>query len=96
MSRNDGGIGKADPWPTNDMPIHESDPSPHQSDGYHNRLPLGGHLEGGSDYWLDCMVYPERPEKATGNEMSRADIADRGFCVTVGTLTGRKPGPYPD
>jgi len=96
MSRNDGGIGKADPWPTNDEPIHEQNPSPHQSDGYYNRAPGGGHYEAGSDYWLDCMVYPDRPNKATGYENDRADFEDRMFRVNLNTVLGRKPGPCPD
>lgn len=96
MSRRDGGIGKADPWPTNDTPIVEQNPSPHQSDGYDNRLPLGGHQEGGSDYWLDQLIYPNRPQMATGMPTDRADLAGRNFYVSPGNLTGRKVGPSTD
>jgi hypothetical protein len=96
MARGDGGLGKADPWPDNDTPIHEQDPSPHQHDGYANRLPGGGHYEGGSDYWLDCMVYPERPEIGTGNSEGHADFDSRMFRVNLGNLTGKKVGPSTD
>lgn len=95
MARNDGGIGKADPWPTNDTPIHEQNPSPHQSDGYHNRGPGGAHYEPGSEYWLDCLVYPERPE-VSNEGVGRADMASRMYQVSVGNVTGKKPGPTPD
>jgi hypothetical protein len=92
--KGDGGIGKADPWPTNDTPIH-GETSPHQDDGYSNRLPGGGHYEGGSDYWLDCLIYPERPEVSDA-EVGRADFDSRMFRVSPGNITGRKPGPSTD
>lgn len=90
MARNDGGLGKADPWPTNDTPIH-GEASPHQTDGYYQRLPLAGHYEAGSDYWLDEIIYPER---AMGSD--RQDLASRVFALNEGNITGRKPGPSTD
>lgn len=92
MARNDGGIGKADPWPTTDTPIVDTEPSRHYTDGYHNRLPLGGHNELPTDYWLDSMVYPKRPEIGNG-EVSAADISSRRFGISIGNATGKKPGP---
>ena len=96
MARGDGGLGKADPWPNNDLPgENENTPSPHDPDGYHNRLPGGGHNELPSSIWLDSLVYPERPEHdARGTDM--ADFRDRQFAVSVGNLTGKKVGPSTD
>lgn len=98
MARGDGGLGKADPWPDNDTPIYQEGdtPSPHQHDGYNNRLPGGGHYEGGSDYWLDCLVWPERPDLPLGDAEGRNDFRSRQFVVSVGNVTGKKVGPSTD
>lgn len=92
MARGDGGLGKADPWPTNDRPFeNEDNPSPHFDDGYYNRAPGGAHTQGPADYWLDCAVYPERT--AWSEEQDRQA---RDFRVSVGNITGKKPGPSTD
>lgn len=98
MARGDGGIGKADPWPTNDQPIwnETNEASPHYQDGFYNRAPLGGHNELPSQYWLDCLVYPERPDPINGNPTSEADFRGRMFALNAGNVTGKKPGPSTD
>lgn len=81
------------PWPDNDVMGEETDPSPHYRDGYHNRAPGGAHIEGPTDLWIDRIVYPRRLEAVSDMEADRMDARSRDFRITVGQVTGRKPGP---
>jgi hypothetical protein len=97
MARGDGGLGKADPWPTNDAPFSlDDDPSPHYRDGYHNRAPGGAHTQAPTDFWLDGVVYPDRPDVLDSRASDIADFRDRQFVVSVGNRTGKKVGPSTD
>lgn len=87
------GFGSYGPWPDNDPPQSYENPSPHFRDGYQNRAPAGTHQESPTEYWLDCLTYPERTT-ADGDYI--ADVLDarsRDFRVSLGQLTGRKVGP---
>jgi len=87
------GFGGYGPWPDNDKPAIGGDPSPHYGDGYANRAPAGSHIEAGSDYWIDCLVYPERVYAMSDQQADALDHNSRFFKVTVGNVTGKKPGP---
>jgi hypothetical protein len=87
------GLGGYGPWPDTDPPGVGADPSPYYKDGYANRAPAGCHVEGPADYWIDCMVYPDR---SYANSEPMADMLDhnsRFFRVSEGNITGKKPGP---
>lgn len=81
------------PWPDNDLPLDDNPGGGHYEDGYHHRGPLGTLIENPSDYWLDCMVYPERPSADSAQSAERLDLASRNLTIGVGNATGRKNGP---
>ncbi len=87
------GFGGYGPWPDNDVQSGDNPPSPHYGDGYRNRAPGGTHIEAPTDYWLDCAIYPERTDPASGRESYELEARARGFNLSVGNVTGRKPGP---
>ena len=84
------GFGGYGPWPDNDP--EPQNPSPHYEDGYHNRAP-GGHMEAPTDIWIDRMLYPVRLNPVSVAEADGFDARSRDFRLTVGNITGRKPGP---
>ena len=90
-----GGFGGYGPWPDNDVPFEE-DPSPHYHDGYRNRMPGGGHYELPTDFWVDQIVYPDRPAPMTAASANDLDLRARSFRISVGNITGRRPGPSED
>lgn len=87
------GFGGYGPWPDNDPPQSEENPSPHYRDGWQNRAPGGCHDSAPTDYWLDCLTYPERTSANGDTQADTLDHDSRFFRITVGTVTGRKPGP---
>lgn len=87
------GLGGYGPWPDNDKPLENQDPSPHYPDGYANRGPDGTHFEQGSDIWLDALVYPARSPILTDAQDAQASMRARAFVISNGNVTGKKPGP---
>lgn len=82
------------PWAETDKPFVETPPGgDYIGDGYANRAPAGCHTQSGTDYWLDCIVYPERTYAVGDEQADSLDHDSRPFNITVGTRTGRKPGP---
>lgn len=88
------GLGGYGPWPENDKPFVETPPGgDYIGDGYANRAPAGCHTQSGTDYWLDCALYPERTYAFGDEQADSLDRESRNFKITVGSLTGKKPGP---
>jgi hypothetical protein len=91
--REFAGFGGYGGWPDTDLPFEEQDPSPYYVDGYANRMPGGGHYESPTDLWADKIVYPEREYCASEAQEERLYLSSRAFRITVGNVTGRRPGP---
>ncbi len=87
-----GGFGYG-PWPETDKPFEKPPGGEYIGDGYANRSPGGCHTQTGTDYWLDCIVYPERTYADGTLLADTLDARSRDFRVSIGQLTGRKVGP---
>jgi hypothetical protein len=90
------GFGGYGPWPDNDVPLEDGDPSPHYRDGWMNRAPGGAHYELPTDYWLDCLTYPDRPAATSNGVADRLEARSRAFRISQGNVTGKAPGPSED
>jgi hypothetical protein len=87
------GFGGYGPWPDNDRPNDTQPGGGHYEDGYHDRAPGGTRIENPSDYWIDCVIYPDRQAPTSDAEADRQYLRARDFRISAGNATGLKPGP---
>jgi hypothetical protein len=86
------GFGGYGPVPDNDPPVDNVPGGNHYESDWHDRAPGGTRTENPSDYWLDCMVYPDRADSTDANEPEQFRRAI-SLSISVGNATGRKSGP---
>lgn len=87
-----GGFGYG-PWPDTDVPFDDNPGGDYYSDGWCNRAPAGTHHENPTDYWLDCMTYPDRPRPMNTAAADEMDKDSRAIQISVGNATGWGHGP---
>ena len=90
------GFGGYGPWPDNDPPFENVPGGEHYEDAYRHRGPSGTLIENPSDYWLDCAIYPDRPQPMNDAQADSLDMRARAFRISVGNVTGWRHGPSED